>query len=103
MCHFPDNLLKLCKLAANRRLFLGLALYYLAGIFRKGSSQCIRVPRLEKYQITGWLACGVLFQREINAILAGNALKGFDVAVCNLNVGNACALPDKVLDRKSVV
>ena len=36
-------------------------------------------------------------QCKVNTIISGNLFKGLDITVRHLDIGNACALPDKVL------
>ena len=80
-------LLCLLQLLADRGLFLFLQV--LCGELPEGRRDNVGIPALEEHQVAGYIAAGVLFQREVNAVLLGGDGKGPDVLVGDLDVGNA--------------
>ena len=70
----------------------------LGGKLFESGGQGVGIAGFEEYQVFGRLDCAVFFDRKIHAVLAGHALKGFDIAVGNLNIGYARVLLDKLLD-----
>ena len=59
------------------------------GKLPEGRRDNVGIPALEEHQIARYLAAGVLFQCEVNAVLLGGGRKGPDVLVGDLDVGNA--------------
>ena len=55
----------------------------------------VRVPAFEKHKVTGLFALN-LFQRKIYVVLLRGTLKGFDIAVGDLDVGNTRILLHKL-------
>ena len=80
-------LLCLIQLLADGGLFLFLQV--LCGELPEGRRDDIGIPALEKHQVAGYLAAGVLFQSEVNTVLLGGGGKGPDILVGDLDVGNA--------------
>ncbi len=67
------------------------------GKLLESGGQCVCVPALEEYKVAGRGFRRVLFQRKVDTVLFRGTLKGFDVVLCDLNVGNACVLLHKLL------
>ena len=65
--------------------------------FLKGCGQHVRVPPLEENKVTGRGFRCVLFQRKVDTVLFRRTLKGFDIALGNLNVGNTRVLLHELL------
>ncbi len=80
-------LLCLLQFLADGGLFLFLQV--LCGELPEGRRDNVGIPALEEHQVAGYLAAGVLFQREVNAVFLGGGGKGPDVLVGDLDVGNA--------------
>ena len=78
---------------ADRGLFLPVQL--LCGKLLKRCDHNVRVPAFEKHKVTGLFALN-LFQRKIYVVLLRGTLKGFDIAVGDLDVGNTRILLHKL-------
>ena len=76
-------LLCLIQLLADGGLFLFLQV--LCGELPEGRRDDIGIPALEKHQVAGYLAAGVLFQSEVNTVLLGGGGKGPDILVGDLD------------------
>lgn len=92
-----DHFLGCAIPSANRGLFLGLALNYTLPEYSAKLRQSARPRRgFEKYLDSAAAVRWYPFQCKIT-IFPGNLFKGLDITVRHLDIGNACALPDKVL------
>ena len=69
---------------ADRGLFIPVQL--LCGKLLKRCGHNVRVPAFEKHKVTGLFALN-LFQRKIYVVFLRGTLKGFDIAVGDLDVG----------------
>jgi len=90
-----DSILQTGKQLADRGLFLLRQL--LCGKFLKSCGQHVSVAPFEKHKVAGRAFRRVLFQRKVDTVLFRRTLKGFDIALGNLNVGNARVLLHKLL------
>ena len=88
-----DSILQTGKQLADRGLFLLRQL--LCGKFLKSCGQHVSVAPFEKHKVTGLFALN-LFQRKIYVVLLRGTLKGFDIAVGDLDVGNTRILLHKL-------
>ena len=87
---------RLLQFLPHRRLF-GF-LHGNSCIFLKCSCHHIHILRLKEHQISSWCHTVVPFQAVINAIFTGNPVKGFDILVCDLNIGQLRSLFLQLLD-----
>ena len=78
---------------ADRGLFIPVQL--LCGKLLKRCGHNVRVPAFEKHKVTGLFALN-LFQRKIYVVFLRGTLKGFDIAVGDLDVGNPRILLHKL-------
>lgn len=93
LCLFALPVLRLGLLLGFRQLLLNgrfLRLHkLLCGKLLEGRCHNIQIPCFEENKIP-WRICSfILLECKVDIVSVGNSLKGLDIVICNLNIGQS--------------